>query len=221
NNTAYMSVAQAFYNVVKTIALNPDGNIPVMYISTLGGAAHLATTTGNMIQYVPNGQGVLLYVNPLSAVSEVLLALSKPQTDAEFVTKTSPIDTPAALRSEGAASADAYRIAMSPEIKDALIKSLLATIAPQLSQGIPLEMAPTQEGADIYFNTQTSVTFMANLMQNLLSNPVIAGTLKEYLQSIHLPQIPDGDVEAVLAQLPAYLEKTTKLEIGLSLVRMK
>ncbi|MDE6811198.1 MAG: DUF4925 domain-containing protein [Muribaculaceae bacterium] len=215
NNTAYMSIAQAYYNVVKTISLNRDGNIPVIYISTLGGAAHLATTTGNMLQYVPAGQGIKLFVNPLSAVSEILLALSKPQTDAEFVTKSM------GENNDGEYFSNLKDDGIDPTIKVALLKSLITTITPQLSDGIPLEVNVTQSGADIYFNTQTSIVFLSNLLKNMMDNPVILTALKEYLASLDLPQLPESDLEAVLSQLPSFLEKTTRLEIGLSMMDKK
>lgn len=214
NNTAYMSLAQAYCNVVKTICLSSDGNIPVVYISTIGGAAHLATTTGNMLQYVPSDNGIKLYVNPLSAVSEVLLALSKPQTDAEFVTKSVDSDSynygmPSSVADSG--------LSISPAIKTALLKSLLTTISPQLSQGIPLEVATTEKGVDIYFDTDTSVRFLASLLQNLLEDPVISTALKTYLEQLNLPQLPPSDIDALLGNLSTFLERTTCLEIGLSL----
>lgn len=207
NNTAYMSLAEAYYSIVKTISLNTDGNIPVMYISTVGGAAHLATTTGNMMQYVASREGIKLYVNPLSALSEALVALSKPQTDAEFVTKSTP----------DSGDSESLAIEIDPAVKEAVIKSLISVIAPQFSQGLPLEVTPTQDGAEIYLNTDTSVEFLSNLLQTLLQNPQIMEALTQYLQSIDIPQLPQADVAEILKLLPSYLEQTTKLEIGLSL----
>ncbi len=210
NNTAYTSVALLFDSAVKTIALNPDGNIPVVYISTVGGAAHLATTTGNMLQYVPVSGGMKLYVNPLSALSQMLVILSKPSTDAEFVTKaTDPASTP-----------DSYDIlnGADPKLISAFAKALVATVSPQLSEGIYLTVMPTSKGADIYFDTRSSVTFISALMQNLLSEPEIASALQEYLGSLDLPDLSQEELAGLLQQLPGFLEKTTKLEVGLSLV---
>lgn len=204
NNTAYSSIAQLFYSDIKSIALTPGGNIPMMYISTVGGAARIATTCGNMLQYVPTPGGMKLYVNPLSAVSQVLLALSKPSADAEFVTKADSSDVGQAIE-------------IDPQIKIALLQALMTTIKPQLSQGIPLTITPGENGADIYFDTAASVTFLSSLMENILSNPRIATALQEYLASLDIPSLSQEEINAILTQLPTFLEKTTKLEIGLSL----
>lgn len=209
NNTAYTSVAQMFDSAVKTIAMTPSGNIPVMYISTVGGAARIATTCGNMLQYVPASNGIRLYVNPLSALSQVLVALSKPSSDADFITKAGVTD-----------DSDGNLIAgIDPKIKAAIIQSLAAAFAPQLRDGIPLTVSATDAGAEIYFDTQTSVTFLSQLLGNLLKNPEISDALQAYLASLDLPGVSQEDLAGILQALPGFLEKTTRLEIGLSLVK--
>lgn len=213
NNTAYMSIAQGIESVIKTIALTPSGNLPVMYISTLGGAAHIATTSGNMIQYLPYGNGVKLYLNPLSIYSEFLLAASDNKDDYQFdfaeMLGKRPAETAAAAGSTGEL--------LTPEIKQAILKSLLSALAPQIATGVPMAVTPTQSGAEIYFDTQTSVTFLASIFENLMKDPVIAGALQSQLGNITLPGVTPEQIAQILADLPQYLIKTTKLEIGLSL----
>ncbi|MDE6295356.1 MAG: hypothetical protein K2M03_04755, partial [Muribaculaceae bacterium] len=69
NNTAYSSLSQVFDQCVQTMALLPNGNIPVRYYSNHEGATQLMNTTPNMLQYiVTGGNTIQLYVNPMSAV---------------------------------------------------------------------------------------------------------------------------------------------------------
>ncbi|MDE6271945.1 MAG: DUF4925 domain-containing protein [Muribaculaceae bacterium] len=206
NNTAYTSVALMFESAVHTIALNPDGNIPVIYTSTVGGAAHLATSCGNMLQYVPSPGGVKLYVNPLSALSQMLVALSKPSEDAEFVTK--------ANSSGGAGILEGT----DPKLVTAIAKALVATLEPGLKDGIYLTVTPTASGAEIYFDTHSSIQFISALMENLIKEPEVTTALQAYLGSLDLPDVNPEELEGLIEKLPGFLEKTTRLEIGLSLV---
>lgn len=215
NNTAYMSAAEAFTQVIKTIALLDSGNIPVMYVSTLGGAAHIATTCGNMLQYVPTASGLNLYVNPLSLYSQFLLAASNNKDDAQFdfaaMLHKAPTRTDA---SAGNASGEIF----SQELKIALLKSVLTALAPQIAEGIPLTISPTDKGVALYFDTATSVTFLANVLGGMLQNPSIAAALQQKLASLELPGLTPEQMQAILADLPGFLEKTTRLELGLELI---
>lgn len=204
NNTAYTSVAQMYCSAIRTVALTPGGNIPVVYVSSVGGAAHLATSCGNMLQYVPSGTGIRLYVNPLSALSQALVSLSKPQEDAEFVTK--------AYYSAYGSGLDK----IDPAILNAMVKALIKAIQPFLCDGVPLVVAPTENGVDIYLDTSTSVEFLSSLLGDMLQQPAIAGALQSYLAGLQLPNISPEELQGVLTQLPAFLEKTTKLEVGLA-----
>ncbi len=205
NNTAYTSVAQVYYSSVKTIAMTPGGNMPIVYVSNVGGAAHLATSCGNMLQYVPYGSGIKLYVNPLSALSQVLVTLSKPQEDAEFVTKAD----------ESSSSTEK----IDPALLNAIVKSLIAAIQPSISGGIPLTVSGSGSGIDLYLDTKTSVVFLSSLMKDLLTDPVIASKIKEYLIGLDIPEMSPEQLDGLIAQLPSFLEKTTRLEIGLSFVK--
>ena len=212
DGTAYTSVAQAFYSLVKTVALKSDGDMPVMYVSTLGGAAHVATSCGNMLQYVPVESGMKLYLNPLQVVSEALLALSDNKDDAKF-------DFSTLLKRSSAADSGSAATGVDPALTRAMIGVLLKALAPQIEGGVPLTVAPTSVGADIYLDTATSVTFLATLLQGALQNPDIQAKLQEYLSGVNLPGVNPDQLAGLLQALPQYLMKTTKLEIGLSLVK--
>lgn len=216
NNTAYMSVAQGVESIIKTIALTPSGNIPVMYISTLGGAAHLATTCGNMIQYVPSGNGLKLYLNPLSLYAQFLLVASDNKDDYKFDFAEMLGKRPAETRQDSGDVSGSGEL-LPPEIKTAILQSLLTALAPQIANGVPMAVTLTENGAEIYFDTRTSVTFLAALMENLMKNPTIMGALLSQIGDISIPGVTQEEISQIIAGLPDYLIKTTKLEIGLSL----
>ncbi len=210
--TAYTSLAQAFCSLVKTMALTESGNVPVMYVSTLGGAAHVATTCGNMIQYVPAENGVKLYLNPLSVFSEFLLATSNNKNDEKF-------DFAEMFKAASETGSDATSVMMDPAVTKALLMVMIESLAPQIAGGVPMALEPTAVGADLYFDTATSVTFLATVLQNVLKNPELSALLQQELGKLDLPGVKPEQVGALLQALPGYLTKTTRLEIGLSLVK--
>lgn len=212
-DAAYTSIAQLFESVVKTIALLPSGNIPMMYVSTLGGAAHISTSNPTMMQYMPFGNGLKLFLNPLQVYSEFLLVSSNNKDNAEFDFERM-LSRPAASRSE---ADETSAPELSEELKKAMIASLLKALAPQIAGGIPLTVGLTAEGADIYFDTATSVTFLATLLQDMMQNPQIAGALQQYLAGVNQPGVDPEKLAGLLQMLPSYLQATTKLEIGLAL----
>ena len=216
NNTAYTSVAEAFVNLVKTITLTDSGNIPVMYVSTLGGAAHIATSSGNMMQYVPSQTGIKLYLNPLSVMGEILLATSDNKNDEKFDFESMLKKAPSYTAQSGSGTSDA--VSIDPELVKAFATVLLKAFAPQLPGGIPLTVTPTSAGVDIYLDTATSVTFLSTVLQDMMQNPTIMEALKNALASVELPEVDPAEMSGLLQKLPQFLIATTKLEIGLSLV---
>lgn len=215
HNTAYMSIAQAVVSLIQSVALNPDGDIPVMYISTVGGAAHLSTSNGNMIQYLPENNGIRLFLNPLSLYSQFLLAASNNKYDVKF-------DFAAMLGNrsgEDIESGEENDELFNPELKLAVLKSLLATVSPEISDGVPMNVGATEKGVDIYFDTEKSITFLSTLMQNLLENKVVADALAAQLPLIQIPGLTPEQLQTILGGIAGYLEKTTKLEVGMSFVK--
>ena len=209
-------MAEAFVNLVKTITLTDSGNIPVMYVSTLGGAAHIATSSGNMMQYVPSQTGIKLYLNPLSVMGEILLATSDNKNDEKFDFESMLKKAPSYTAQSGSGTSDA--VSIDPELVKAFATVLLKAFAPQLPGGIPLAVTPTSAGVDIYLDTATSVTFLSTVLQDMMQNPTIMEALKNALASVELPEVDPSEISGLLQKLPQFLIATTKLEIGLSLV---
>ncbi|MDE5773745.1 MAG: DUF4925 domain-containing protein [Muribaculaceae bacterium] len=211
NNTAYSSPAQVFDQCVQTMALLPNGNIPVRYYSNHEGATQLLTTNPNMLQYVVTGQNTLqVYINPLSAVGLWLVAQSKPTWLPSFF-DTAYAET---IKQQIADSNPANTSEADEAIKNALIQSLLLAIKPAMSDGLPLEFTPTDDGINLYLTTETCTDFIGILLGEMVKQPAIAQRLAQYLTQAGLTQ---EDVAELIQNIPAILQATTKLNIGLSL----
>lgn len=214
NGTAYSSLAQLFCSTVQTIALTESGNMPVVYISEVGGAAHIATTSPNMLQYVPAPGGMKVFINPLSVFGEFLVATSNNKDNVGF-----DFDKLLSRASTGDSdSGTSSSAGMDPAMTKAMLEVLLTSLAPGIRDGVPLSVAMEEKGVAIYFGTQTSVQFLAGLLQTAMKNPEIMQTLQAYLTKIDLPGLDPTKLQTILQALPTYLEHTTRLEIGLSLI---
>ncbi len=205
NGTAYSSISQLLCETVKTVAFMPDGNIPVTYISTVGGSARLATTSGPALQYVVAAPGVMkLYVNPLSALGLLLTSTSRPASPESVAPWP------------GSVAGHAPEAPTIP--KDEIVKALLSTIAPMIADGLPMAYAKTDKTLDIYVNTEIAAALIQKMVTPMLKDPTVAAALKaELMKYPELePYLPD--IMKVLSNLDSYLLKTTKLEVGLSFV---
>lgn len=213
NGTAYSSLAQLFCSAVQTIALADAGNMPVVYISEVGGAAHIATTSPNMLQYVPAPGGMKVFINPLSVFGEFLVATSNNKDNVGF-----DFDKLLSRASVGDDGSGELTSGMEPAMTKALLEVLLTSLAPQIRDGVPLSMTVEEKGVAIYFDTQTSVQFLTDLLQTAMKNPEIMQTLQAYLAKVDLPGLDPAKLQTLLQSLPTCLEHTTRLEIGLSLI---
>lgn len=211
NNTAYSSLAQVFDQCVQTLALLPNGNIPVRYYSNHEGATQLLTTNPNMLQYVVTGQNTLqLYINPMSAVGLRLVAQSTPTWLPSFF-DTAYAET---IKQQIADSKPTNSSEADEAIQNALIQSLLLAIKPAMADGLPLEFTPTADGINLYLNTETCTDFIGLLLGEMVKQPAIAQRLSQYLIEAGLSE---DDVANLIQNIPAILQATTKLNIGLTL----
>lgn len=190
NNTAYSSLSQLLVEVLKTIAFLPDGNIVATYVSSIGGAYHMATSSGNTVQYIVPGEGSLrLYPNPLAIASAFMVLESG---------KPAP--------------------AIPEELKPS-IGTLIEALGPQLAAGVPVAYALGDGTLEVYLDTQTAVPVMSQVIAPLLADEKVGAMLQTELAKYpHLkPYIPQ--IMEILQHLPLYLEKSSRLEFGLSFHR--
>lgn len=209
NGTAYSSIAQLFCRCVQTIALLDNGNIPVRYFSSKEGATQLMTTNPTMLQYVVTSQNsIQAYINPMSAIAIWLNAQSKPTALPSFF-DTAYADSIKAHLAEHPTQSEADKV-----IDQAILAALIKALTPSLSNGITMEFAPTTQGINLYLDTKTCTTFIATLLEDLMQQPAVMQRLSGILTEAGLTA---AQVEQMLKLMPAFLQSTTTLNIGLSL----
>lgn len=217
NNTAYMSVSQALVQVVRAVAFKTDGNILFTYISTVGGAASIAQTQPNGLQYSVSGNDVIkLYINPLSLFGFILENTSG-STPSDEINLTDKGLFPSGVSSTPTSS-PISEIISSP-ISKALIKGMLNNILPLISIGIPLHYRTENNKLIIYIDTEESLSLLQNLIDTLLQDD---DALKAIIEQIkENPQIAPilSDLPKLQEALTQTLLNTTKLQIGFSFTK--
>ena len=84
-----------------------------------------------------------------------------------------------------------------------------------LSQGIPLKYGITEGGMKVYADTELMKTLFSVLMPILQDEKIMASLMQSIAQN---PEMADflPMIEGVFKSLPAVVESTTKIEIGLN-----
>lgn len=202
NNTAYSSPARLLTETLQTVAFNPDGNIPVRYMSTADGAAQMRTTTGNTLQYTVTGTSSLkLFINPLSAFSIYLT--NRPGGNGYDGDETITFSMPSSRH-------------VSPGIQEQQYGNILPVISALLSSGIPLEFTRTSSTLDIYLDKEISEKILWQVILPLASDKTLSETLKASLASD--PEIATilPEIQKALDYLPAIAQATRHFELGFS-----
>ena len=210
-NTAYASIAQLFDQAVQTLALLDNGNIPVRYFSSKEGASRLMTTPGAMLQYVAGADGSLrIFVNPNSALGLWLVWQSQATWLPSF------FDTAYADQIKDEIDKGGHQMSEADQkllqiVADALVKAL----SPSLVGGIPMQLSIAGDGVSLYLNTDTCVNFLSLLVKDILAEPAVQQRVVELLTQYG---VQPEQAAKLLAQLPALLKATTRVELGLSLL---
>lgn len=225
NNTAYMSISEAIYELLKGISFLPDGNILFTYISSVGGAYHLAQTYPNGYQYVIAAPGsIKLYVNPLSFFSFILQSTSGSTPESE-------VDLNAhGLWPVGNKKSSSRAIAIKDILASPLFQKILKKIMPQflpmVAEGIPLAYTVTVSEASgtshdslkIYIDTEMAVNILTAVISPILEDSSMMEALRLYISTdpTFSPLLPD--LEKAISMLPQAIERTTTFNLGLSLI---
>lgn len=219
HNTAYMSVSQALSLFLQTVAFSDDGNLIVSYVSSVGGASHLAQTLPNRFMYLPvSQQKVNLYLNPTALFGMLLVAGSTgmPADDVKIigngiypsghVTEVAPGVMESILKSEIAKKAAA---------------SALKVILPQLANGLPFDISLKEDKMHFCIDNPTALELVKEIVTPLLDDSEALKAIEAYIESnANLkPLLPL--LSKAMQLLPQALEKTNKLEIGLAFVPYK
>lgn len=206
NGTAYMSPAQAISSSVQSLGFNRDGNLVVTYLQTVNGAAQFAQAPQCMLQYVPLSNNILkVYVNPLDLIGQILVNGS-----------THPTLPPNPF-GKNSRSASSLAGILTPET----IMPIFKTLAPMLSQGMPMEFSRNGNMMAIYLNTQTLEPLVQNIIMPLLSNPEVQQLILSKLQLSTGVAPVAVKMQELFKNLPQIIAATTRIELGINLVQIK
>lgn len=203
NGTAKMSVAEALCQVVKTMAFLENGNIVFMYVNTANGAAQLMTAPRNMIQYVVAAPGIIkIFPNPVDIYSQYLVNQpQKPHPGVSFGKNASRTDTGAIF-----------------ELEEVI--NIIKAVLPMISEGFPMQY--TVDGSDmaVYFNNDFLIPLLKGLVP-VMSNPLVRGIIFDSISAMPELEPYMPVIKSALTSLPAMIEGTSKLELGLNLKAYK
>ncbi len=195
HDTAYSSVAQLIGQLVQSVKFLPNGNIWVNYMSSVGGATHLASLNPTTLQYsIAAPQYLKLYVNPLSVAG---LAMTSGVLNDVKLPQDSNVE------------------ALMP-----LIKQLTAELSPMMAAGLPMAYRVQDDTLAVFFDQTTAAPLVQAIFKVILSDSTVQQLLMAEISKYpelaqKLPQLMQ-----VLQQIPAYLEKTNRFELGLKFVRL-
>lgn len=199
NNTAYMSLSQALASGVRAIAFNPDGNAVVTYLKTANGAAEFSQAPLCMLQYLPLSDSMLkLYVNPTDLTGVILTNINNSQKPN---IPEHPFGAPATRAS----------------IQE--ITGMLSALLPMVSEGFPMQYNLSESSLQVYFNSETLIPLLKGVIIPLLADPIIQQSILERLQENPSLQPYKPVIEAFLIATPLILESTTKVELGVNLIK--
>lgn len=211
DNTAYMSLTQAVASGLRTLAFSPDGNFVVTYLKRAAGAAQFAHAPLCMLQYAPAAPGLMkMWVNPTDVLTVVL----------QNNTAQSP-DIP-----ENPFGKPSRADASSPTIPPLVMKFLmqfLPRVAPLLAEGIPVNYSTDGNAMTLYIGSDLLLPLVKDVAQTVLADPEVQALIKQALMDAVkadpsiLQYIPK--IEAFLKDLPQFIAATTRIELGLNLVK--
>lgn len=201
NGTAEMSLSQVIANGFKTLGMTADGCMPVTYLQTANGAATFANAPRTTFMYVPMSQyAVKVFVNPTDILTLVLLN----NTNRDPNIPDNPFGK--ASRAE----------------QGSLLQMLLGMIkqlTPTLADGLPMACVRSGDSMSLYLSSEVLVPLLKKGFVPILSDPVIRGIVKDLVEhNTALASYSDA-IMALYDALPALLDRTTKLEIGLNFVK--
>ncbi len=212
NGTAYMSVAEAMTEVVKYMAFLKDGNMLATYVSTLGGAAHLAQTYPNRFEYVVTSPNeVKLFLDPMSLFG-LLLVNTSGGTPADEIDLTDK-----GLFPSGSISLKPGDSELK-EVSDKIMKSALSYFLPRMAQGLPMKYGVENNELHIFIDTEMAVDLFQQIILPVITEENSFKAIISYLSKNPTlsPMIPE--LERLLPILTQAFEKTNSLKLGISLV---
>ncbi len=222
DNTAYMSVSQAIFEIVKGVAFLSDGNILISYISSVGGAAHLDQTAPNGFQYVmPTSNMLKFYVNPLSFFSFILENTSGSTPESEIDLNATGLwpakDSQTKPDANSPTMENIKKFLASPTVQK-ILKSIMPQLLPMVAEGIPMAYNLSDNSLKIFIDTEMAVGIMTPIVKTLIEDNTTIELIKKYIASDPRLAALLPDVEKAIALLPKAIEQTTTFNIGFNLI---
>lgn len=216
NNTAYTSLSEALEEVLKAVSFRQDGNILLTYISTSTGAAQIAQTQPNGLQFTTPEPGILkLYINPLSLFGFILENTSG-STPPEEVNLTGTGLFPTGVPTSGTESSLASMF--SSQLAKDIAKNLLANILPNIATGIPISYSLTDNVLDIYIDTPVSLAILKTVIDTVMQDDEAIKSLLEELSENELLAPFVKDLPTFQAFINHLFLNTTKFKIGFAFI---
>lgn len=184
------SLITVISGLLQNITFAADGNI----IASYSDAADMATpdwkkSPANMVQYVVKDGMVYVYLN----IDAIMSAAITPQTS------TKALDLSSIL---------------------GILLPKLPEIAPMLTSGIPLGYTIDDNGMlGVYIEETKLGAILVDIMLELLSNEEVIAAIKEMVANTPGMEEMAGLLDQVLPLLPATIEGTTEMEIGLNFTK--
>ena len=196
DNTAYMSVSQAIFEIVKGVAFLSDGNILISYISSVGGAAHLDQTAPNGFQYVmPTSDMLKFYVNPLSFFSFILENTSGSTPESEIDLNATGLwpakDSQTKPDANSPTMENIKKFLASPTVQK-ILKSIMPQLLPMVAEGIPMAYNLSDNSLKIFIDTEMAVGIMTPIVKTLIED----NTTIELIKKIYRIRSPIGSTLA-------------------------
>lgn len=101
------------------------------------------------------------------------------------------------------------------DLPEGVIESIMANIVPMLSNGFPLKYEMTEDGMKVYADTELMMTLFNVLMPLLQDENIIASLMESIAQNPDMASFKPM-AEKIFKSLPAVIESTTKMEVGLN-----
>lgn len=216
DGTAHISLSQALSETVKAIAFLQDGNVLISYISTLGGAPHIAQTPANSCQYVIDSPAtVKLYLNPLSLFSQLMLATSG-STPAEWIDLTATGLYPSDDFKSTDSNPDVNP--QKSELAQLLIKNTLKNFMTVLADGIPLCIGTSGDGINLYIDTVMAASLIRSTLLPIITDEKFVSTIEQYIASNPIFESLLPDLRKALQLIPDALEQTNSFKLGFHLI---
>lgn len=190
--------------VLKQVRFGEDGNITATYLDTKAASPALKESPANMLQYVVAGDSRILLYPDYNAGLKTLADLINKINDEMMASLT---------RSGNATGGSAQVNPLE------ILQGILAQLTPMLSEGLPLTYSLQGDHLDVYLDSEILLPILKNSLLPLLTDKELMGKLLDIIGA-------NPDLAELVKVLPAIIESaaeiietTTRIEIGLSLVK--